>query len=77
MYLERSVGEGKSVMRRGDADHRRWERTRDQENECAAEKHFAEQARSLGADMRRWWDQWFERSDEWREELGYNAAKGW
>jgi hypothetical protein len=64
-------------MKRGDADHRRWERLRGDENECNAEKRFAEEAQALGADMRHWWDQWFERSDDWREEMGYVPAKGW
>lgn len=65
-------------MHRGDADHRRWERTRATgENECDAEKRIAGEAAALGTDMRRWWNQWFERSDEWRDEMGYTAANGW
>jgi hypothetical protein len=64
-------------MRRGDADHRRWERTRTDENECEAEKRIAEEARALGSEMCRWWGQWFERSDHWRDEMGYTAENGW
>lgn len=64
-------------MRRGDADHRRWERTHQGENECDAEKRLAEKAEMLGANMRHWWSQWFERSDDWRDEMGYTPENGW
>lgn len=56
-------------MRRGDADHRRWERTRGDENECVAERRLSREAESRGANMKVWWSQWLERSDEWRDTL--------
>lgn len=74
-YISGNVG--CTAMTRGDAEHRRWERSRANENECVAEKRLADLAKSYGADMRKWWDQWFERSDDWREEIGFTAENGW
>lgn len=55
----------------GSAAHREWEQVRGQENECEAERRLAEQAIEAGVNMPAWWDAWFERSDEWREENGF------
>lgn len=51
--------------------HRIWEKVRSHENECEAERRLAEDARAAGVNMSVWWDAWFERSDEWREEIGF------
>lgn len=57
----------------GKVDHHRWERTRGDENECDAERRFAAEAEAQGANMPQWWQQWLERSDEWRNEIGHDA----
>jgi len=56
----------------GRVDHLRWEKSRGHENECDAEKRMAEEAQARGADIRQWWNEWFERSDEWRDEIGHD-----
>lgn len=55
----------------GGAAHRAWEAVRGDENECDAELRLAADAQDAGADMEAWWGGWFERSDEWRDEIGY------
>lgn len=55
----------------GFAAHREWEKIRTNENECEAERRLAGMAIEAGVDMSKWWDAWFERSDEWREEIGF------
>jgi hypothetical protein len=57
----------------GRVDHLRWEKARRNENECDAEKRMAEEAQSRGADMKAWWSEWFERSDDWRDEIGHDC----
>lgn len=49
--------------------HLAWERTRTDENECDAERRLSDSAEQRGADMKQWWSGWFERSDEWRDEI--------
>ena len=46
--------------------HVDWESVRGNENECDAESRIRH---SGGVRSRAWWDGWFERSDEWREEV--------
>jgi hypothetical protein len=58
----------------GHTAHRQWEQVRGIENECEAERRLAEHAIEAGVDMRAWWDAWFERSDEWREENGFFSS---
>ena len=55
----------------GRAAHLQWEQVRAQENECDAERDLARAAAETGADMSQWWNGWFERSDEWRDEIGH------
>lgn len=55
----------------GFAAHREWEKIRANENECEAERRLASMAMEAGVNMSKWWDAWFERSDEWREEIGF------
>jgi len=50
--------------------HRNWERRCKNENECDAEKRVAAWWESRGASMSEWWEGWFRRSDEWRDEIG-------
>lgn len=57
----------------GRAAHIAWEAVRGDENECDAEQRIADDAAATGADMKTWWDGWFERSDEWRDEIGYES----
>lgn len=54
----------------GIKSHLNWEKRRKDENECDAEKRIAEYWQSRGADIQAWWNGWFQRSDEWRSELG-------
>jgi hypothetical protein len=53
--------------------HRNWEQSRGSENECDAERRIAADVKATGADMPEWWKGWFERSDEWREEIGHEC----
>ena len=55
----------------GRTAHVKWEQERAQENECDAERELAQSAADTGVDMSRWWGGWFERSDEWRDEIGH------
>lgn len=57
----------------GRAAHLAWEETRSSENECDAEERLADAADDAGANMALWWAGWFERSDEWRDEIGFEA----
>ncbi len=50
--------------------HVDWEAVRGNENECDAESRIRH---SGGVRSRAWWDAWFERSDEWRDEVGHEA----
>ena len=50
--------------------HVDWESVRGNENECDAESRIRH---SGGVRSRAWWDAWFERSDEWRDEVGHEA----
>jgi hypothetical protein len=59
----------------GEVDHYRWERVRGNENECDAERRLSKEAEVGGANMREWWQQWFERSDEWRAEIGHDIRE--
>lgn len=49
---------------RGRAAHVRWERSRTDENECDAESRMRKRDKHSKA----WWEGWFERSDEWRQD---------
>lgn len=56
----------------GRAAHEKWERTRGDENECAAEKRLRDEAAESGETIPvEWWHGWIERSDEWRDEIGH------
>lgn len=58
----------------GRAAHVAWEARRGpNDNECDVERELAELARESGADMKAWHEGWFERSDEWRDEIGHDA----
>jgi hypothetical protein len=50
--------------------HVAWEAVRGDENECEAESRIRH---SGGVRSREWWDSWFARSDEWRDEIGHEA----
>lgn len=64
--------QGSSNRDAGRQAHKEWERTRGNENECDAESRLRHdgQRRERGRD---WWEGWFERSDEWRDEIGHDA----
>ncbi|MCQ9375147.1 hypothetical protein NMQ14_12885 [Methyloversatilis sp. XJ19-13] len=55
----------------GRAAHMAWEAVRGGENECDAERRLAADAEDACVDMEAWWGGWFERSDEWRDEIGH------
>ncbi len=50
----------------GRAAHDEWERDRGTENECDAESRFKGMSSA-------WWSGWFDRSDEWRDEIGHET----
>ena len=54
----------------GRKSHVDWEAVRGNENECDAESRLRHNG---GVLSRSWWDGWFERSDEWRDEIGLEA----
>jgi len=51
--------------RAGYEAHVAWEKTRGDENECDAEVRISEKTGHTSE----WWNSWFERSDEWRDEI--------
>jgi len=55
-------------------DHYRWERARGSVSEVDGERRMAEDALERGADMTKWWLQWLERSDAWRDEIGHERG---
>ena len=55
---------------RGYNAHLRWEKRRENENECDHEREV--HGKSIW-----WWNGWFNRSDEWRDEMGYTPENGW
>lgn len=57
----------------GRTAHVAWESVHGRENECVAEHRLADVAEDAGADMKAWWGGWFERSDEWRDEIGHES----
>jgi hypothetical protein len=63
------------VTPNGMVDHYRWERSRGRENEIDGARRMAEEARERGADMTKWWQQWLERSDDWRDEIGHEREE--
>ena len=68
MTLENEMAiDGTSDGRKAHVD---WEAVRGTENECDAERRIRH---SGGVLSRSWWDAWFERSDEWRDEIGHEA----
>lgn len=57
----------------GRAAHIAWEASRGAENECDAEQRIADEIKAAGADIDAWWRGWFDRSDEWRDEIGFDG----
>lgn len=59
----------RSDVHDGRAAHVAWEAERGKENEIEAERRMRVETRS-----RDWWSGWFERSDEWRDEIGHDTS---
>lgn len=59
-----------SDRERGYAEHRAWEKTRGDENECDAERRIRECGPARATP---WWHGWLQRSDEWRDEIGHDT----